>query len=282
MPSSIARICRLYFKYFIKSAKIYVYYNDFFPVMIGGIARDSVAVAAIYFITFRFYDIGGWDMGELIFLYSLLYISYGLAMLFFAGIREVEGNIENGTFDRYLVTPLGVFFQAIVSRVDLLTSFSYCLLGFGLFIYTTNLIDITWDMRNLILLFASLIGGMLIQVSLLLLASILSFWTVRAGNVKFILFFNIRAFSIYPINIYPKAVQLLLMFVLPFAFVNYFPARAILEKDDGFISGNSLASGGFALGSIYAYGSVIAGLILFSTILVIWNRGIKSYKSTGS
>ena len=210
-------------------------------------------------------------MGELLFLYSLLYISYGLSMLFFAGVREVEFLIENGTFDRYMVTPLGIFFQAIVARVDLLTTFCYCLLGSILFGYSTQIVGIIWDTRNLLLMIVSLAGGMMIQASLLLLGSVFSFWTIRTGNVKFLIFFNLRNLSIYPLNIYPGGLRYILTFILPFAFVNYYPAKYILEKDEGEF-----------FGPIYAYGSILAGLVLFLIVYWIWRIGIKNYKSTGS
>lgn len=271
MLKNIKRIIKIYCKYFINSAKIHFYYNDTFFTLLGTLTRDSVAVVGIYFITQRFANIGGWEMEELLFLYSLLYLSYGFSMLFFAGVRSVEGDISKGNFDRYLVTPINVFFQAVVSKVDLLTTASYCIIGGILFSYSSNAAGIFWSKQKLIVLILSLVGGMLIQSSLLLLGSILSFWTVKSGNVKFILFFNARAFSIYPITIYPKAIMYFLTFILPFAFVNYFPAKFILEMD-------SVAS----FDGLYAYGSLIVGIIVFLIILTVWNIGIKNYKSSGN
>jgi ABC-2 type transport system permease protein len=265
------RALRVYYRYFINSVKIHFYYNDVFFVLLGALARDSVAVVGIYFITQKFFDIGGWEMDELLFLYSLLYISYGLSMLFAAGVRTVENDISSGNFDRYLVTPLGLFFQAIVAKVDILTTVSYCFLGVVLFSYSSDTLGIFWDTQKYIVLALSLIGGGLIQSSLLLLGSILSFWTVKSGNVKYILFFNIRAFSIYPINIYPKGIMYFLTFILPFGFVNYFPAKFLLEKDDS-----------LTLGSMYSYGSIIVGLIVFLIVFFLWSVGIRNYKSSGN
>ncbi len=267
----IKRITKIYCRYFLNSAKIHLYYNDTFFILMGSLARDSVAVAAIYFITYRFYNIGGWEMGELLFLYSLLYISYGLGMLFFAGVRDVEYNIEQGTFDRYLVTPLSIFFQAIVARVDLLTTCSYFLLGFILFRYSANLVGMEWNFLKILFLGIALVGGMLIQTALLFLGSLFSFWTVKTGNVKFLMFFNIRALSIYPVNIYPPIMRYVLSFILPFAFVNYFPAKYILAKNDGVLVSN-----------LYAYGCIFIGITLFLAVYFVWRLGIKNYNSTGN
>jgi ABC-2 type transport system permease protein len=265
------RTIKIYCKYFVNSAKIHFYYNDVFLVLLGSLARDSVAVVGIYFITQKFLNIGGWEMDELLFQYSLLYISYGISMLFFSGVRSVENDISSGTFDRYLVTPISIFFQAIIAKVDLLTTTSYCFLGVMLFSYSSNSTGIFWDSQKVLVLVLALSGGALIQSSLLLLGSLISFWTVKSGNAKFIVFFNIRAFSVYPINIYPKAIMYFLTFILPFAFVNYFPAKYLLEKDDA-----------ATLNSLYAYGSIIAGVIVFAIVFTIWKIGIKNYKSSGN
>lgn len=271
MFKKLKRIIRIYFKYFMNSAKIHFYYNDMFMVLLGCLARDSVAVISIYFITQRFFDIGGWAMDELLFLYSLLYLSYGLSMLFFAGGRSVEEDISTGTFDRYLVTPMSVFFQSVVAKVDLLTSASYCILGIALFKYASDSVGIFWDSQKIIILILSLIGGMLIQSALMLIGSILAFWTVKSGNVRFILFFNIRSFSIYPINIYPKIVRFILTFILPFAFANFYPAQYILGKD-----------GIEASETLFAFGSLGVGIIVFLIVYAFWRVGIKNYKSSGN
>jgi len=242
-----------------------------FPLLLGVLTRDSIPILTIYLLTYRFPEIGGWDIMQLLFLYCLLYFSYGLSMLFFAGIRWVEDDIRLGVFDRYMVTPLNVFFQAVVAKVDLLTTLSYCFLGAVIFVYSSNVLGIVWSLHNIFLLIVSLIGGMLIQSSLLLFLSTLSFWTIRTGQAKFVLFFNVRRLAIYPINIYPDFIRIILMYVFPFAFVNYFPAKAILSVRDT-----------VGMNDFFAYGSIVIGLICFALVLVFWRVGLKNYKSTGN
>ncbi|WP_244926478.1 ABC-2 family transporter protein [Cytobacillus firmus] len=43
--------------------------------------------------------------------------------------------------------------------------------------------------------------------------------------------FPARNLTNYPLVIYPKAVQWITAFVIPFGFVNYFPAAVLLEKE---------------------------------------------------
>ena len=112
---------------------------------------------------------------------------------------------------------------------------------------------------------------MLIQSSLLLFLSILSFWAVRTGQAKFVLFFNIRRLGIYPINIYPGFIRFILMYVFPFAFVNYFPVKAILKMTDT-----------LGMNPFFAYGGLVIGLVLFVLVFFFWRFGLKNYNSTGN
>jgi ABC-2 type transport system permease protein len=264
------RIIRIYIRHFCNSAKIFFYYNDITFSLIGFFARDLVAIAVIYFITFRFGMIGGWEIGELLFLYSLLYISYGFSMLFFAGVRSIEDDIRTGLFDRYLVTPLSIFFQAIIAKVDLLTTLCYCTLGFILFFISADMTGISWTPGTIMVLVSGLIGGTLIQSALLLAGSIPGFWTIRTGQVKFMIFFNIRRLGIFPISIYPGIIKFILLYVFPFAFVNYVPA--------GLMAGKSAPG----VWPFLPWGSLFIGLVLFGIVLFFWNTGIKNYKSTGN
>jgi ABC-2 type transport system permease protein len=266
--NSVKKTFKLYKRSFINSAKISFYYNDFAPMLLGMLARDSVAVITIYFLTDKFYDIGGWDGPELFFLYCLLYISYGLSMLFLAGVRFLEDEICNGIFDRYMVTPLSIFFQAVVCKIDLITTVSYCAIGIALFIYSSDLTGIVWTIPNTFLLIVCLISGVLIQAGLLLIGSVFSFWAIRIGQARFLLFFNIRRLAVYPVHIYPKIIKILLVYIFPFAFVNYYPATVLLEK------------GG--LNSYFAINGFITGIIFFTIALFLWRLGLKKYKSTGN
>lgn len=82
--------------------------------------------------------------------------------------------------------------------------------------------------------------------------------------------YRIREFIDYPICIYPKAVQAILIIVIPYGFVNFYPVEALLEKQD-----NSLPLW------IADAGGIIIGLLLM-ILAYIFMIYIKKYQSTGS
>jgi len=63
---------------------------------------------------------------------------------------------------------------------------------------------------------------------------------------------------------------LIISFVIPLAFMNYFPSQVFLGRSDYIFSP--------ALG----YMTPIVGITLFLIALKFWNFGIRHYQSTGS
>ena len=61
--------------------------------------------------------------------------------------------------------------------------------------------------------------------------------------------------------------QVIITYVIPFAFTAYYPASYFLTGE------NPL----FCIG-----GTVIAGTVMFALALFVWNRGLKAYESAGS
>ena len=75
----------------------------------------------------------------------------------------------------------------------------------------------------------------------------------------------------YPITIFPKAIQFILTFLLPFAFLNFYPASALLGK--------AIPQG---YPAILPFLSPLVGALVFALSVLLWNWGLKHYKSTGS
>jgi len=90
-------------------------------------------------------------------------------------------------------------------------------------------------------------------------------------NIRDFAFFTTRRFSGYPLSIYPGFIKKILIYVIPFAFVNYFPAQYFLRKSDmvNYWSG-------------FMYITPILGIILITAAGLVWKQSLKSYKSTGN
>ncbi len=233
--------------------------------------REMISVAIIFLILTRFVRIKGWELNELFFLYSFLFLSYSLLVFFFSGIRDFDELVYSGEFDRFLLRPVGLMFQVIASRVDHCAILGHGAAGVLLFVYTVRSVGIEWSMGNIIYYVTALVGGAVIQASIFMVSSCLSFFAIRTTNLRNMVFFNSRRFAGYPISFYPGIIQKMLIFLVPFAFVNFFPAQYFLRKPDLGMFWNG-----------YLYLTPVVGIVMFAIVYAFWRVGLRHYSSSGN
>lgn len=263
---------KLMWKYFQMTLKTNFQYKfDRFMTTFAVFIRESANVAVILLMLYQVKEVKGWDLYELLFLYSFLFLSYSVFVFFFTGIRDFEEVIYSGQLDRYMVRPVGVMFQVIASKVDYTAAIGHGVIGVLLFATTANKLGISWDIGKGIYLLICIIGGAMIQAAIFMVTACFSFWTIKTTSIRNMLFFNSRRFAAYPITFYPKAIQVILKFVVPFAFVNYYPTQFFLQK--GTMSGATKA---------FLYLNPIVAGVLFFIVYKVWQKGLKQYGSTGN
>lgn len=262
----------IFFKYSKMSLKATLEYKfDRSLITIAIFCREMISVIVMFLILTRFLHIKDWDLRELFFLYSFLFLSYSLFVFLFAGVRDFDGMVHSGEFDRFLTRPIGLLFQIIASRVDYPATLGHGIVGILLFLNTAFSVGIEWSLPNIIYYIVALIGGAIIQASIFMLSSCFSFWMIRTENLRNLIFFNSRRIAGYPITFYPAMIQKLLIFVVPFAFVNFFPAEFYLRKSE-----SGLFWGG------YLYLTPAVGLTMFFLVFLVWRLGVRNYSSTGN
>jgi ABC-2 type transport system permease protein len=257
---------RLYGKFLRMTMMARMQYKlDTLLLSLAVFVRESVTVVALWFILNKVSTIQGWDMGELLFMYSFVFLTYSLCILIFTGVRDFESIANHGEFDVYMTKPLRPLFQVIARRSDVMATFGHGILGILLFIYAAQRTSLEFDFQNIIVLILAIIGGVLLQGGLLLFIAALTFWTTKSSEIQNLLFYQMRGFIAYPISIYPTFVRYLLTYIIPFAFVSYYPAQY-------FYSEHAL---------LYGLVTPFVAVLVFSLALFVWKMGLRRYSSTG-
>lgn len=101
-----------------------------------------------------------------------------------------------------------------------------------------------------------------------LVATPLSFWWGKSEAVAFFVRWDMKDAIKYPIFIYPKALQVLL-YVIPYSFVSYYPCLYLLNKD----------SSPYAFW--YPFYTLLAGIGVNFVFWVLWRLGLRRYNSAG-
>ena len=233
--------------------------------------RESTNIIVIYLALLKFDKINGWNVNEMLFLFSILFLTYAFVVSLFADLRDFSCMIREGRFDRLLVRPRGLLFQLILNNADLMASAGHGTLGVLFFLISANRVGITWDFSTILYYIGAIIGGVLIQGGMFILFSALSFYFVETNSIREIFYWNMRKFAGYPISIYNKLIQGLMIYVVPFAFVNYFPAQYLLRKED-------MAN----YNEMYMYIAPAVGVVIYLAAYGFWRISVKRYKSTGN
>lgn len=232
--------------------------------------REATGIIVIYFTLLKFDALNGWDQRELLFLYSFLFVTYGVLIVFFTGLRDFSRYIHSGKFDRFMLRPRGLLFQVITNDSDWFAAIGHGGLGIVLFIISANAAGIRWNMGTVVYYLFALAGGVLIQGAIFLILASLQFYLIKTNTLKAIFYQNMRKFAGYPISIYHKAIQYIMIYVVPFAFVNYFPAQFLLRKED------------MSYPAVYMYAAPLVGIAMFLAAYGFWRVSVRFYKSTGN
>ncbi len=248
------------------------YRGTFLAGIIGQWISYGATFLGIYIMVSSFDILGGWNGSEVLMLYGLSVMSYAIGASFFYNFSNgLAGRIRSGEFDASLTKPIHPFLHEVFSagyNVGYISHFTVSLVVMAAALSSTNY---NLTVQSLMFLILSVLGASLIQASALIASSVMSFFTVGNNPIADFLLWDVKEFTNYPITVFPKGIQFVLTFILPFAFMNFYPAAALLGK--------AIPEG---YPAILPYLSPLVGALVFALSILLWNWGLKNYKSTGS
>lgn len=233
--------------------------------------REATGIIVIYFALLKFDSLNGWNMYEMFFLFSLLFLTYGIMILFFTGLRDFGRTVRDGTFDRFILRPRGLLFQIIFVNADWFAAIGHGGLGLTLFLISAGKVGVNWTVGTVLYYILAIIGGVLIQGAIFLFLATLNIYLLETGSLKELFYWNMRRFAGYPISIFQRPIQILLIYIVPFAFVNYFPSQYLLRKTDM-----------QAYPEAFMYLTPLIGVMMWVLAYCFWRYSIRYYKSSGN
>jgi ABC-2 type transport system permease protein len=226
--------------------------------------------ATLYIMVQNFQVLAGWNAAEILFLYAMNLLSYALgACLFFNPCIGLADKIRTGEFDAALTKPVSPFGHEFYMGFNF-GYVSHITLSLAVMIFAAFRVGLVLTPLGVLTFFGMLLGAVLVQAAFLIFPSAFSFLLIN-DNPVFSLFWASKEFIHYPLPIYPVVLQVLLTFVLPFAFMNFYPASVILGKETG-----------VPFPAWLGYTTPLVGIILLVLSILFWNWALKKYQSTGT
>lgn len=205
------------------------YRADFILNAFAQIINYGATYIIIWLFIKRFDTIAGWAWPEIALLYSIGLFTYAIGASFtFVQMREIESHVRSGTFDGILTKPANPYLYVICRGFNL-AYIAHVIISGSVLVWSLAQLHIDWSVGQVAYFVLALISGALIQAGLMSMIGASSFFWVRNGFL-FSLFFRLKDFINYPVSVYNSFIQIILIFIVPLAFVNFFPSVFLLGK----------------------------------------------------
>lgn len=252
-----------YLKMYMKTRM--TYRSDFIIEVITELLFQSMSLLLILVVFMHTDELGGWTRNEMIFIYGYFMIPYGVFHCFFNLWGFTERYIVKGEMDRILTRPAYNLTQLLLENLDPASLFGA--LGGALVMgYAWLQLGIGFQLLDLGVLLLLVCGSVMIYGGIYIALTAISFFSDSPTGILPMMW-NIQNYGRYPINIYNRTIQILLTWVMPFAFVGFYPAAYFLNKE---------------VTRTMSLATPIVGIVFLTFGLFVWNYGVSRYRGAGS
>lgn len=228
-----------------------------FWLQFGFMIVNNLIFFTVWFIFFnRFEEIRGWRLGDMAVLYGVAAASFGLAVIFAAGVRDLARMIVEGDLDPYLTQPKPVLLHAVGSKTQ---ASGWGDLASAIVLFAISGL-VSWQTLPWFIL-APILGGIALTAVATMVCS-LAFWFGPMNQMaRQLIEFTVLC-AVYPTSIFTGALRVVLFTVIPAGFVSHLPAELIRSWSPTVL--------------LYSVGGTVLLVVL---ALFMFHRGLRRYAS---
>lgn len=259
---------KLYFQYAKLSLMSKLVYKA--NLIIGIVAflfTQATSLFTLFILVNTVPSIDGYTIYHVGFLFGLTNMAVGIDHLLTDRLWTVAYfEVKQGKLDHMFLRPLPVLFQVIASEVQL-EALGELIIAAALMIVCGLQLEFTGGLVSVLIVILGIICAAIIISAFKVMVASFAFKFKRSGPLlQFI--YNFSNYAKYPLKIFPKAIQYILIFVIPLGLCLFFPFENLFgEVYDPWLLGLAM----------------IGITTLFTTIcLLVWKKFVKMYESTGS
>jgi ABC-2 type transport system permease protein len=245
------------------------YRGGFAATVLLGIMWQTSTLAFAGVLLTKFHGLGGFPARGVLLIIGVRMLAHGLYVVLFDTLAQLPLLVDEGRMEGYFLRPLPVFTQVLLSQFNM-NGLGDVAAGATVFGFAVTLVDVRWTVGTAAYLAAAIVNGVLLEAAIQLVLSCLLLRSPASRMLGPWADELMMTFGNYPLSILPKAVQGLFTFVLPLAFVAYFPVEVILGI--GPRHGVML---------VIVRGSPCAGFAAFYLARRVWAWSLRHYRSVG-
>ncbi|MEP7055817.1 MAG: ABC-2 family transporter protein [Actinomycetota bacterium] len=242
------------------------YEADFWVLIFASVLMQVVGLVFLWAVFRRIPDINGWAYWDIVMIYAMVFFAEGIGSLFFEGTWRLAWLVNQGELDRYLVRPFSPVLQVMSGEVGV-NGLGNIVLGTILIATAAGHVDVRWTLGRVLLAAVLLASAVVIKLSINLATNASAFWLASPFSTFAFAMHSLGDLARYPITIYSLGIRALITAAIPFAFISFFPAAAILHRGPTWWIG-------LLTPAVAAYCLFVA--------TAIFRRGLRRYDSAGA
>lgn len=209
--------------------------------------------------------LAGWTEAQMmIFISSYILVDAICMTVFSSNMWWLPHYINKGELDYHLIRPVSPLFFLSLKEFSA-NSFMNLIIAVGIFIYSLVNYPYDYSWYQVLLLIGLILNGALIYYCCQMMMILPVFWTQSAKGFMD-LFFSMSLAMERPDRIYKGWLRYVFTIILPFSLIASFPARLFIEKFDW---------------QTFAH-LVAVSMVLWTVMLLVWKKGLKTYSSASS
>jgi ABC-2 type transport system permease protein len=266
----VADAAALYVRLVVARVRSQLQYRTSFALDFVGVFLVSfLDFAAILIIFQNVPQLGGWSVEEVALLYGISGLAFAATDIVVGDLDLLMQQIRDGTFDLVLIRPRGTLLQVVTAdfQIRRLGRLAQAAAVFG---YALTRLDVEWTVGRILLVPLTIVAAALIFAAVWVAAICIVFWSVEGREAANAFTYGGQFFAQYPITVYESWLRRLLAFVIPMAFVAYFPALFILDKPD------PVGAPGWL-----RYCSPLVAVAACAVAGFVWRFAVRHYRSAG-
>jgi ABC-2 type transport system permease protein len=246
----------------------WAYPTSFLMMILGSLLITALDFVGIWVMFASIDTLGGFGLREIALLYGATGVGIGLADTLIGSVERIGVYVRTGRLDQMLTKPVPLLVQVCADQFTLRRLGRISQAGI-IFSWAATYVD--WTPSRIVVAVVMVISATVIFFALFTGFSCIQFWTTDASEFANAFTYGGNTLTQYPLSIFPREVMVALTFVLPIAFVNWYPCLYLLGREDP-----------FGLPTWLQFCSPIAAVVSLAGALLIWRSGVRHYTSTGS
>lgn len=206
------------------------YKTELLMAILFGIVWQASVLAFMSVLITRFPGLGGWTPGMVLMMASMRLMAHSGYVAIYSNVGGMQQLIDESRVDGFMLRPLPVFRQVLLSSIRMNALGDFLVSATLLVAAVHYATDLVWTPFKVVYFVLAMASGTLVESAIQTALSAISLRLPGAANWGWWFDDIMSNFGNYPLSILPGVLRGAFTFVLPVAFLAYFPVAVLFDR----------------------------------------------------